>query len=224
MGEMAESVLKERMNDAKRTCIMNNRPYPPHSILTFTGKIVTPLDMNPDDIDIQDIAKSLSNQGRFLGHTQKFYSVAQHCCIGALALRHELEPPSVQLAFLLHDAAEAYLCDIPSPLKHSWVFNAYRSIEDRLQDMINAKYDVDGSAYRTPIKRMDLRMLITEKRDLRMTDDKWDADDMVSPLEDTIEPLDPQVAFLQFMVQAKRLDVSECRQMEGEDREGMQGI
>ena len=46
---------------------------------TFTGRQFFPLDPDPQDIDIVDIAHSLAMQCRYNGHTDRFYSVAEHC-------------------------------------------------------------------------------------------------------------------------------------------------
>jgi len=79
-------------------------------------------------INIEDIAHSLAMQCRFNGHTQDFYSVAQHSVwvMERVPLQHKK-------AALLHDASEAYLADIPSPIKK--YFTQYHAIED---DVMNA--------------------------------------------------------------------------------------
>ena len=48
-------------------------------ITTVSGIHFYPLDPNPDDIDIKDIAHALSLICRANGHFKYFYSVAQHC-------------------------------------------------------------------------------------------------------------------------------------------------
>lgn len=86
-------------------------------ITTVTGKHFYPLNPDPRDIDIEDIAHALSLICRANGHFCRFYSVAQHCiaCAGEAAARgHSLE---VILGCLLHDASEAYLCDVTRPVK-----------------------------------------------------------------------------------------------------------
>lgn len=83
-------------------------------IYTFTGKRFYPFAPGPDQIDIQDIAHGLALKCRFSGHTREFYSTAQHS-VHVM----ELMQPWDRLYGLLHDAAEAYLVDLPSPIKRT---------------------------------------------------------------------------------------------------------
>lgn len=81
-------------------------------IQTFTGKKVFPFAMTPDQVCIEDIAHALALKCRFTGHCKRFYSIAEHSVRVSWLVR-----PEVQLAALLHDAAEAYLPDFARPLK-----------------------------------------------------------------------------------------------------------
>jgi 5'-deoxynucleotidase YfbR-like HD superfamily hydrolase len=110
-------------------------------------------------ICIEDIAHALSLSCRYGGHTQSFYSVAQHCCLAtciadSLGLSNEL-----QMCCLLHDASEAYVTDLPSPLKH--MLPEFYTIEDRFHEVIFEKYSLP---YPMPaeVKEIDLRLLVTE--------------------------------------------------------------
>lgn len=94
-------------------------------IQTYTGLRVDPTNMRPQDIDILDIAHSLSLMNRFTGHTPLPYSVAQHSCLVA-----DLLPPHLALWGLLHDAAEAYLADISRPVKQSILKSGVELIKD----------------------------------------------------------------------------------------------
>ena len=87
------------------------------NIVTYTGKVINPFYPDEDSICIEDIAHSLAMQCRFNGHTNKFYSVAQHSIMAALVLRESEFPVKVQLLGLLHDSAEAYITDLPKPFK-----------------------------------------------------------------------------------------------------------
>lgn len=106
-------------------------------IQTYTGARFYPLEPDLDLIRIADIAHSLSMQCRYTGHTARFYSVAEH----SLILAKEFHTGwHYRLVALLHDATEAYLSDIPRPLKYLPEFAFYRHAEDRLQEMIFDKF------------------------------------------------------------------------------------
>jgi hypothetical protein len=108
---------------------------PDGSITTFSGIRFWPLLPNPDDIRIEDIAHALSNQCRFAGHAREFYSVAEHSVRVS-----QLCPPEHALWGLLHDASEAYLVDLPRPLKLLPEFAAYREAERRLQRAVAVRF------------------------------------------------------------------------------------
>lgn len=118
-------------NDYKiKESLYNDDPV----IRTYTGKYVNIFDMKKEDIDIVDIAWRLSNTCRFGGYTKIFYSVAQHsnwCC-------EHIENDSFKLEALMHDATEAYIGDIPSPIKR--VLVEIGQIEDRIQEIIADKF------------------------------------------------------------------------------------
>ena len=106
---------------------------------TVTGKLVDVVNTTPDMIDFEDIAWSLSRQSRFNGHTITLvpYSVAQHSMQVASRVSGFTENTNVVLAALLHDAAEAYISDIPSPIKNIDGFRAHiKQIEDKITCVI----------------------------------------------------------------------------------------
>ena len=99
-----------------------------------------PLDPCAAELDIGDIAHALSNLCRFNGHVRQFYSVAEHSCHVA-----DILPAPLKLAGLLHDASEAYLCDMPRPVKRSPGFaTIYLEAEDKLMACIAGRF---GFAY-----------------------------------------------------------------------------
>src|ERR1700722_9509595 len=106
------------------TIVPNTRDY----ITTYTGKIFRPLHPDAVDICIEDIAHALSMQCRFTGHSREFYSVGDHC-LWVSDVAAELGRPEDALWGLLHDASEAYLHDIASPIKRADEFVLYRAAE-----------------------------------------------------------------------------------------------
>lgn len=112
-------------------------------MMTYTGKHFHPLDPQLDEICIEDIAHALSLICRGGGHFKQFFSVAQHCLCCAREAKAQKQPLRIQLACLLHDAAEAYYCDLPKPVKERC--NGYAQMEDRMLDIIFAKYLPGGA-------------------------------------------------------------------------------
>lgn len=100
-----------------------------YTIKTFTGRMICIPEIKPGDVDLRDIAHSLSNQCRFNGHTTEFYSVAQHCVILS-AMADEPRKPWA----LLHDAAEAYIGDIIRPVRNYF----YPQIDELESIVLNA--------------------------------------------------------------------------------------
>lgn len=112
------------------------------AIKTYTGLTVDPCYLNPTDIDLVDIAHSLSRQCRYMGHCVEFYSIAQHSVKVCRRLQSNGEHVWVQAAGLLHDASEAYLLDVPRPLKVSEAFQRYHFFEDKAMRTIFEKYSL----------------------------------------------------------------------------------
>lgn len=161
-------------------------------IQTYSGRRFYPTNPYVDAIVIQDIAHALSMQCRFSGHVKKFYSVAQHCVLVSYICDFE-----DALWGLLHDASEAYLVDVPSPLKRSGKFDAYITFEKQMQDAICKRFNLDTKEPPS-VKRADKLLLATEARDL-MGPLHTDWVQPCEPLPFTITPLPPEEAKDLFM-------------------------
>lgn len=107
-------------------------------ITTYTGKHFDPAQPNIEKIDIRDIAHALSLTCRGNGHVKTFFSVAQHCINCAREAEARKLSGRIILACLLHDASEAYMSDVPRPLKPS--MPEYLQTEERLLDVIYTKF------------------------------------------------------------------------------------
>ena len=103
----------------------------------YSGRDVNILDLEPSDVDIIDIAHALAHQCRFAGHTKFHYSIAQHSVyVAERVFRMTGGDPERTLLGLLHDASEAYLTDLPRPLKVLPAFEFYRVVETQVQRRI----------------------------------------------------------------------------------------
>lgn len=162
-------------------------------IRTFTGKHFDYTNLNANHIDTEDIAVALSNICRFSGHVPEFYSVAQHAVLCSLIV-----PAEFAFEALMHDAAEAYCQDIPSPLKR--LLPDYQRIESAVDTVIRHKYNLP-EIMSTPVKYADLVMLATERRDLELDDGSaWPVLEGI-PASDiiTVTPLKPGLAYGLFI-------------------------
>ena len=126
-------------------------------IQTFTGKQFYPLDPRPEEVCIDDIAHSLAMKCRYAGHTRRFYSVAEH----SVHISYSV-PRKHALWGLLHDAAEAYSSDIPTPLKR-WpgLQRVWAEIEGPIQLAICAKFNLPALEP-DEVRIADRRILVNE--------------------------------------------------------------
>lgn len=171
-------------------------------IQTYTGAKVYPLDPNPVDIRLLDIAHALSHLCRYTGHSKSFYSVAQHCVHVS-----ELVPAHAKLYALLHDGSEAFLQDIPAPLKHTPEFAFYRDAEARMERCIWQAFDLPppDEATLNLVKQADLQILATEASQLLAPLHKdWKLP--CEPLKMIIEPWSPDEARRVFLETFKELN------------------
>lgn len=139
--------------------LVESHPY----LTTFTGRRVMLEHMQPDDICIEDIVQATSNLCRFGGHLKRFYSVAEHqvraCRLAEID--HGVGSEVAQCA-LLHDAPEAYVGDVPLPLKV--MLPDYAKIEKRVTWAVGKALGLpdEGNAIWDEVKRYDQIILMRE--------------------------------------------------------------
>jgi HD domain len=109
-------------------------------IRTWSGRYIDPFEPDPGELRMVDIAHSLSLTCRYSGHVDVHYSVGQHCLEVVRYLEKICTMETTYLAGLLHDAAEAYLGDMASPLKHNPRMATFRAAEAHLQEIIFKRY------------------------------------------------------------------------------------
>jgi hypothetical protein len=170
-------------------------------IQTFTGRAFHYEDPQPEDVHIEDIAQALSKQCRFAGHTTRFYSVAEH---SVLLARYVSQP--VKLWALLHDASEAYLVDVPRPVKP--YLEGYDRFERVVMYRIRERFDLFGLnnqfdvawAGHMPaeVKAADIRICVDEKAQNMAPGPMWGIDGL-DPLGVTLQFWSPEQAEAEFL-------------------------
>ena len=127
----------------------------PINIHTFSGIAFDLLNPQPEMILLEDIIHSLSLINRFNGAARFPYSVAQHSLYVAGLL-----PDEFKLHGLLHDAPEAYVGDMVSPLKK--IMSQYKEVEANISRVVA---NVFGLSYPAPaeVKKADLAVLSAER-------------------------------------------------------------
>lgn len=152
-------------------------------IQSYTCRKIALESFNEEMVCIEDIAHSLALQCRYNGHCKIFYSVAEHCVI---LTKHALSvgwSATQARNLLMHDAAEAYLCDVPRPFKAD--LGNYYELEKQLETVIAAKFGLDYP-HSAEIKDLDTRILINEKQQIMAPGVYWDMEAFVEPLPDVV--------------------------------------
>lgn len=159
-------------------------------IQCFSGGQFFPLDPRADEMRIADIAHSLSMQCRYAGHCQRFYSVAEHSVLLA-----RQAAPEHRLWALLHDASEAYLVDVPRPVKGS--LGGYKDIESNVMAVIAERFGLRGPMPEE-VHAADVRICVDEKAQNMAPGPMWGIDGL-EPLGVTLRFWSPAEAEEKFL-------------------------
>ncbi|MEO5362379.1 MAG: phosphohydrolase [Magnetococcus sp. DMHC-8] len=166
-------------------------------IQTFTGLQFWPMDARPAEVEIHDIAHSLAMLCRFNGHCRRFYSVAEHAVHVSRVV-----PPEHARWGLLHDAAEAYISDMPQPIKRE--LPQFQACEERLLQVIARRFSLSPGVP-SAVKQADLQLLATEKGAL-MGQEPAPWEDLPAPLPLTmIHAWGPEQAEQRFLARFAEL-------------------
>lgn len=171
-------------------------------ITTYTGRRFDPGDIREEAIALEDIAHALGNLCRFTGHCARFYSVAEHSCHVSDHAPHERSAWG-----LLHDAAEAYIADLNTPIKRRPGLEGYSALEDEIQAAIAKRFGVKS----VNIKPIDQRLLVTEAEQLLPQENAWR---IQQPQYQSIRPIpmilpcwSPETAKAEFLARARKLGI-----------------
>ena len=114
-------------------------------VMTFSGRLIDPFALEPDDVDLSDIIWGLSHTYRYGGQADPGITVAEHSMLVAQVLNDPVWAPYA----LLHDACEAYLGDVPAPLKRSLriergdLWWSFEEAERRVLVSVARRFDLD---------------------------------------------------------------------------------
>jgi 5'-nucleotidase len=136
--------------------------------LTHSGTVMNLMEPRPEMVKLGDIAVHLSRIARFSGATDDFYSVADHSVFVALIIKDLRGSVEQQIAGLFHDAHEAYIGDIPTPVKFALGDQASIAIEDlkrrldiEIFDAMDVRWDDETALM---VKHADAVALATERQ------------------------------------------------------------
>ena len=197
-GDCVNAILALPLKHADREAPQTIEPIASRSrhgdwMQTASGIAFWPVDPRPEDVRIYDIAHSLSNMCRYGGHCTTFYSVAQHSVLVSRAL-----PPELKMWGLLHDASEAYVVDVPRPLKP--FLTGYREAEDSVMAAIADAFDLCPRTMPSEVKRIDNAILADEATQIMGPPPRaWTLPE--PPLGIKITPVGPEEARQMFLAE-----------------------
>jgi 5'-deoxynucleotidase YfbR-like HD superfamily hydrolase len=171
---------------------------------TVSGRMVDVWNFQPSDFNIVDACHNLSQINRFGGATRYPYSVGQHSCLIATIECAQCFGANRQLhrkQKFAHDLSEAYVGDMPRPIKYLDEMAGYREAETRVQAVI---FDVLGLPAVLPpcVHEADNQMLVREGIELMNYDY---SPQYGSPANVKIEQMSAEAVRLWFMETFRKL-------------------
>lgn len=134
-------------------------------ITLYSGGKFYPADCRIDQATVTDIAHALALNCRYNGHVADFYSVAEHC-----VLVSQLVPEKYALWGLLHDVTEAFVPDIPRPLKP--YIHGFQQFEDQIMEQVALRWDLPKEIP-PEVKHIDRNIVRTEAEALFSDPPDW---------------------------------------------------
>lgn len=138
---------------------------------SFSGARIFPLDPRPEEIYFDDFCIGLARECRYGNHSRRFYSVSEHSVIVSLyveklALERGWSPYETRHAArqgLVHDLPEAYLGDVPRPLKMMRAMRGYRKLEAKWWGVTCERFNLRSTPESNAlVHEVDDRILIDE--------------------------------------------------------------
>lgn len=178
-------------------------------IITKSGKHVDFSNIREEDVDFSDIVTGLSNACRFAGQCGLFYSVAEHSVLVSKVVEWRTGDIHLAQAALLHDAQEAYMGDLPTPLKN--LCPGFKIIEQKFERVIEKRFNLKCGFRDAAIKQADLLLYYIESRHFfgDAVSDWKKAKSAIDALDIKPECLPPMDAATAFRLRAEELGI-EC--------------
>lgn len=180
-------------------------------IITKSGKHVDFGNIREEDVVFSDIVTGLSNACRFAGQCGLFYSVAEHSILVSKAVEWRTGDMELAKSALLHDAQEAYMGDLPTPLKN--LCPGFKIIEEKFERVIENRFNLKRGFRDAAIKQADLLLYYVESR--YFFGDKVDAWKKAEPAIDALkikpECLPPSDAATAFALRAEELGIERLK-------------
>lgn len=157
-----------------------------HGIRLLSGALFRYDAPHENAVRIEDIAAALAKVCRFAGHIPHFYSVAQHAVNASL-----LVEPEYAFTALMHDTAEAFTNDLPTPLKAA--VPMFREIEEKIEAAMALRFGFDFPLP-SEVRLADLQMLALEKTFIKRDFSHWsvlDGVDFMHLADGVLDPYEP---------------------------------
>lgn len=183
------------------------------SITVTGGEYFDILNPTAYDYPIEVIANALSNICRYTGHVNRFYSVAEHS-----VLVSRIVPTKLALAGLLHDASEAFVGDVSSPLKK--LLPEYQKIEDSIQEAIANHFNLEYP-FGQEIHDADKRVYWAERSTVAPGKDGLWHQELRATRKVTPAGMTPIMAKRMFLARFNELTKGEYNEIEQNDRRAM---
>jgi len=144
------------------------------AIQTMSGSYFDILDPRAEDVKVDDIVHALSHVCRFAGHTKTFWSVADHSLLVA-DLCGVIQGSTVsEQAALFHDAAEAFLGDMPRPIKYAnGLGEIFRQIEHNVSNVIADALGFERGYDKAPVIKLADRCALAIEATYLMNQEPW---------------------------------------------------
>lgn len=137
-----------------------------NAILLESGEFYSYVNPEQNKWTIGDIALSLSNLCRYSGQVAKFYSIAQHSYLVSYAVDQKYA-----LDGLLHDGVEAFMVDVPTPLKS--LLPDYKVLEAKHEAEMFGRFGLQYPMNEA-VHKADRELLCAEVRDMKAAHPHWD--------------------------------------------------